>query len=206
MLTVEVEPLDQAASVRRDYYAALADALRRLPEVVSAGAIDQLALDGGGIYGFPTADTGVNVEGPQRTVLPGYLEAMGVRAARGPSLRGRRSRDRRGGRRQRRRVPAVLRRQRDRSHAAPGGKNPRQLRIVGVVPNIRHSGPQGVCEPEMYVLPDPNAADAASLQLAMVMRLRGGRVAAARSAEADGRGDGPARARRPGQAGGGGGQ
>jgi hypothetical protein len=44
--------------------------LRRLPEVVSGGAIDQLALEGGGTCGFPTADTGKNVEGPQRVVLP----------------------------------------------------------------------------------------------------------------------------------------
>ena len=79
VLTLEVDPLPQVASVRRDYYAALADALRRLPEVASAGAIDQLALTGGAMYTFPKADTGASIEGPQRTVLPGYLEAMGVR-------------------------------------------------------------------------------------------------------------------------------
>jgi putative ABC transport system permease protein len=50
----------------------------------------------------------------------------------------------------------------------------RYLRIVGVVPNIRHSGPLGRVEPEMYILPDPNAADTSPLQLAMVIRLREG--------------------------------
>jgi hypothetical protein len=57
VLTLDVEPLDQAAGVRRDYYASLADALRRLPEVVAAGGIDHLALQGGGSYAFPKADT-----------------------------------------------------------------------------------------------------------------------------------------------------
>ena len=55
-----------------------------------------------------------------------------------------------------------------------GGKSPRYLRIVGVVPNLRHSGPQGRVEPEMYVLPDPRALPNTSMQLAMVMRLRPG--------------------------------
>ncbi|MGH9369921.1 MAG: FtsX-like permease family protein [Vicinamibacterales bacterium] len=48
------------------------------------------------------------------------------------------------------------------------------MRIVGVVPNIRHGGPQGRVQPEMYVLPDPNDPDTSSMQLAMVMRLREG--------------------------------
>ena len=65
VLTLEVEPLDQSAVVRRDYYAALADALRRLPEVVSAGAIDQLALTGGGRFGFTKTDTGADFDGPR---------------------------------------------------------------------------------------------------------------------------------------------
>ena len=52
VLTLEVEPLDQTAAVRRDYYASLANELRRLPEVASAGAIDQTGLDWGRRYGF----------------------------------------------------------------------------------------------------------------------------------------------------------
>ena len=72
VLTAEVEPLDRAAPVRRDYYNALAGALRQVPEVVAAGAIDRLSLTGGGSYGFPKTDKGVGVQGPQRTILPGY--------------------------------------------------------------------------------------------------------------------------------------
>jgi hypothetical protein len=76
---LDVEPLEQTPAVRREYYARLAEALRRLPEVEAAGAIDDLALEGGGQYGSPRADTGVNIGGMQYTVLPGYLEAMAVR-------------------------------------------------------------------------------------------------------------------------------
>jgi putative ABC transport system permease protein len=175
VLTFEVEPLDQTAAIRREFYASLADALRRLPEVVSAGAIDQLALDGGGYYGLPRADTGADFEGPQRTVLPGYLEAMGVRPLAGRLFD---ESDRVTG------GEAVV------VNAAAsqryfggdavghtlrsGDKIPRQWRIVGVVPNLRHGGPQGQVEPGMYVLPDPNRNDTSSLTLAMIMRLREG--------------------------------
>ena len=62
--------------------------LRRLPEVVAAGAIDQLALTGGATFYYPTTDTGVYFEGPQRVVLSGYLEAMSVRPLRRPPPRG----------------------------------------------------------------------------------------------------------------------
>ena len=47
VLTREVEPLDQRAAVRREYYGSLADSLRRLPEVAAVGAIDQAGLTGG---------------------------------------------------------------------------------------------------------------------------------------------------------------
>jgi hypothetical protein len=46
VLTLDVEPLDRTAAVRRDYYSSLADTLRQLPELESAGAIDEFALAG----------------------------------------------------------------------------------------------------------------------------------------------------------------
>ena len=119
VLTVEVEPLDPSAAVRREYYASLTAALRGLPEVASAGAIDQLALGGGSSYSSTTADTGAQFDGPTRTVLPGYFEAMDVRAIAGRLLE---DADRVTGEAvadQRDRVESVLRRQRARSHA-PG--------------------------------------------------------------------------------------
>jgi putative ABC transport system permease protein len=50
----------------------------------------------------------------------------------------------------------------------------RHLRIVGVVPDLLHRGPQGRRQAEAYVLPDPNAPARSTLRLAMVMRLRAG--------------------------------
>jgi putative ABC transport system permease protein len=175
LLTVEVEPLEQAAAIRNQYYPALQAALRRMPEVSAVGAIDQLALTGGGSYSFPRADTGVGVEGPQRTVLPGYLEAMGVRAIAGRLLE---DGDRASG------EAAIMNATGSATYfngAALGhtlttaGKTSRQFRIVGVVPDIRPAGPQWPVEPEMYILPDPRPETTARSTLAMVIRLRGGR-------------------------------
>ncbi len=174
VLTLEVEPLDQSVAVRRDYYVSLADALRRLPEVASAGAIDRLGLTGGGTYWFPKADTGANVEGPQHTVLPGYFEAMGVRPIAGRLLE---DADRTTGEAV---VVNAMAARRYFDDNAIGhtlrteGKNPRHWRIVGVVPNIQHSGPQGRAEPRTYVLPNPHDTDTSAMTLALVMRLRDG--------------------------------
>jgi putative ABC transport system permease protein len=177
VLTLEVEPIDRSAPVRREYYASLADALRRLPEVASVGAIDQLALTGGSTWGSLQADTGVEIAGPQRTVLPGYFEAMGVRPLAGRLLEAadRASADAVV-------VNASASRQYFGNNATGRtlrlrGKVPRHLRIVGVVPDIRHQGPEGSVGPEVYVLPDPGAGapkTSPAMTLAMVMRLRDG--------------------------------
>jgi MacB-like protein len=53
------------------------------------------------------------------------------------------------------------------------GRRPRHMRIVGVVPNLRHRGPAAPTRPEMYILPDPNSSDVRSPR-AIVMRLRDG--------------------------------
>jgi putative ABC transport system permease protein len=175
VMTLEVEPLDRAAKVRRDYYTSLTQALRQLPEVVSAGAIDQMALRGGGSYSYPKTDTGVGIGGPQRTVLPGYFQSVGVNAVAGRLIE---DADRITG-------DAVVVNSRLSRQYFDGNaigrivrmgdeKNPRELRIVGVVPEIRHRGPQGRQEPEMYVLPDPNATGPSPMRLGLVMRLRDG--------------------------------
>jgi predicted permease len=174
VLTLEVEPLDQTAAIRREYYAALADALRQLPEVVEAGAFDQRALNGGGTYSFPKADTGIGIEGPQRTVLPGFFPAMSVRAVGGRLLE---DADRVTG------EAALINATGARRYFADNavghtlrtsGKFPRQWRIVGVVPDLRHGGPQARVEPQMYVLPDPTQSDVSLDAMAMVVRLRDG--------------------------------
>jgi putative ABC transport system permease protein len=175
VLTLEVEPIDRSAPLRREYYASLADALRRLPEVASVGAIDQLALGGGMTYGGLQTDTGVHVFGPQRIVLPGYFEAMGVRPLTGRLLE---ETDRARG--DAVIVNASTARQYFGGDATghtlrSGGPIVRHMRIVGTVPDIRHSGPEGSPGPEVYVLPDPSTPKTDSeMTLAMVMRLRGG--------------------------------
>jgi hypothetical protein len=166
--------LDQGASVRREYYASLAAALRQLPEVASAGAIDQLALGGGSSYSSTTADTGAQFDGPTRTVLPGYFEAMDVRAIAGRLLE-----DADRGTGEAILINANASNQYFGGNAVghtlrSGGRSPRQMRVVGVVPTMRHGGPQGRIRPELYVLPHPNDVDPRSLRLAMLMRLEDG--------------------------------
>ena len=174
VLTVEVEPLDQSASVRREYYAALTAALRGLPEVASAGAIDELALGGGSSYSSTTADTGAQFDGPTRTVLPGYFEAMDVRAIAGRLLQ---DADRVTG--EAVLINAIAANQYFGGNAVghtlrAGGRSPRQMRVVGVVPTMRLNGPRGRIRPELYVLPHANDFDARPLRLAVVMRLKDG--------------------------------
>jgi hypothetical protein len=105
-------------------------------------------------------------------VLPGYFEAIGVRPIAGRLVE---EADRATG--EAVVVNASASQQYFGGNAIghtlqSGDKNPRPWRIVGVVPNIRHGGPQGRVGPEMYVLPDPSAAETSSMTLAMVMRLR----------------------------------
>ncbi len=176
VLTLEVEPLAQTALARRDYYAALAGELRMLPEVASAGAIEHFAFNarGGGRYGFAEADTGADVGGPQRTVLPGYLEAMGVRPIAGRLLE---DADRVTG------DAMVINAASAEQHFGGDAvghtvrldrKSPRQWRIVGVVPTVRHGGPLARVQPEMYVPPDPQGPDESAVALTMVIRLHEG--------------------------------
>jgi putative ABC transport system permease protein len=170
VLTLEVEPVDQTAAIRREYYAALSTALRKVPEITVAGAIDQLALSGGAAYAFGRADTGATVEGPRRTVLPGYFEAMAVRP-----LSGRLFIDDDRVNAEAAIVNAAASQKYFNGDALGHtlrsiAKVPRQWRIVGVVPNMRHGGPQWRLEPEMYVLPNPTQESFDAL--AMVMRLR----------------------------------
>jgi putative ABC transport system permease protein len=174
VVTLEVEPLDQNPTIRRNYYASFADALRQLPEVVSAGALDQNALTGGGSYSSVVTDAGAQFEGPQRTVLPGFLEAVGIRPLAGRLLK---DADRVTG--EAVLINALGSQQYFGGNAVghtlrAGGRNPRQLRIVGVVPYMRHGGPQARVRPELYVLPNPAETDPRSLRFAMVMRLEEG--------------------------------
>lgn len=174
VLTLEVEPLDRAPRLRHDYYVSLANELRRLPEVVAAGAIDRMALDGGRTYYSVRTDAGASFDGPQRTVLPGYLESMRARLIAGRLLE---DADRADG--EAVVINAAAAQQHFRGEAVghtlrTEGRDARQWRVVGVVANLRHAGPLGRVQPEMYVLPDPHPSETSRLTLAMVMRVREG--------------------------------
>jgi predicted permease len=172
ILTMEVEPLDQTAAVRRQYYPALTSALRAMPQVAAVGAIDSLALGGGATFVGAKLENGAPFDGPQRTVLPGFFEALGVRPVAGRLLI---DADRASG------ESAVVMNAAAAARYFNGdavgrtlrteGRTPRQMRIVGVVPTLRHNGPSGKVRPEMYVLPDSLPSDANSAS-AKVLRLR----------------------------------
>lgn len=174
VLTFEVEPVDQSAAVRKQFYPAFVDHVRHMPGVLAAGALDRLALAGGGSYSFPVADTGAHVEGPERTVLPGYFEAIGIHPIAGRLLQ---DGDRATG--EAVVIDAAAARKYFNDDAVghtihTDGKTARQFRIVGVVPTIRHRGPQGRTEPETYVLPNPSLDAPAGWPLALVVRVRDG--------------------------------
>jgi putative ABC transport system permease protein len=175
VLTLEVEPLDRAPAMRREYYTSLTAAMRQMPEVISAGAIDQTGLSGGGFYTSVSTDLGNRVAGPQRTVLPGYFESVGVTPIAGRLLEDA----------DRVTSDAVVVSESFARFYFGGhalghtlrigdAKNQRSLRIVGMVPDIKHRGPQGRHESQMYMLPDPNANPALRMRLAIVMRIRDG--------------------------------
>ncbi len=172
VLTLEVEPLDRSLSLRRDYYVSLADRLRQLPDVAAVGAIDQMGLRGGGTFGFGKADTGVDVQGFQRTVLPGYFEAMNLRALAGRLFE---NGDRAAGDAIVVNAAAAKRYFNGDAvgHTVKTSRG-RTWRVVGVVPTVRHGGPGANAKEEIYVLPDPAAKPTSELTLATVLRLREG--------------------------------
>ncbi|MEO7190336.1 MAG: ADOP family duplicated permease [Vicinamibacterales bacterium] len=177
VVTVEVEPVAQNSEVRRQYYAALTEAYRALPEVAAVGMLDQLSLGGGHSYSFPQADTGTRIQGPLRTISPGFFEALGVRAIAGrlPEESDVAAADAA--------IVDVASNDKFFAGGAVGhtlkmptmaGKTPRFLRIVGVVPNLRLSGPEYRVQPEAYFLPDWSTETLDQGAFSMVVRLRPG--------------------------------
>jgi predicted permease len=177
VLAMKLEPIDQSAEVRAGYYRELVLALRMRPDIEAAGALDEIALRGGGSYFGMRIDTGAPFDGPQRTVVPGYFEALGVRAIAGRLLNESDSAAGADG------SPIVVNRTAVQRYFADGvlgrslhttGKNARTFRIVGVVADIRHNGPMGRVRPEMYMLPGALGSSLQSAALAVVLRVRPG--------------------------------
>lgn len=174
ILTMDVEPLDRSAAVRDDYYRALTAAVRAMPNVEAVGGLDRFALTGGWSGIGLKNEAGQLVEGPLRTVLPGFFEALAVRAVAGRvfTVSDRVSAE----------SPAVvniLAATRYFGGNAVGqtlgtdGRLPRRLRIVGVVPNLQHGDPSGPPEPQVYVLPEPDIKHE-SAALSIILRRRPG--------------------------------
>ncbi|MGH9410020.1 MAG: ADOP family duplicated permease [Vicinamibacterales bacterium] len=177
VLTLEVEPVEQTATLRTQFYATLQSQLLHLPDVSAVGAIDETTLTGGASFSFLTGDSGVDVDGAIRTVLPGYFEAVGLRPLQGRLLT---DADRATG------EAALISASGNAKYfngaalghtATTGGKAPRTFRIVGVVADLKHGGPQDRWPAQMYVLPDPRPGTPTKLTLAMILRLRGGSIA-----------------------------
>ncbi|MPY87200.1 MAG: FtsX-like permease family protein [Luteitalea sp.] len=163
VLTMEVEPIDPAPGVREQYYPALLSAFRTLPELAAAGAVDSLPMRDGLSVGFVT--TGGQTNLIMKQILPGYFEAIGL-----PVKLGRRptESDRTGA------EQVVLINEEAARLFFPGGPpvgkflnmlGERPRRIIGVVGNVRHSGPLWAPKPEVYLLYGQTAPNPLSIVL-----------------------------------------
>jgi predicted permease len=156
-LTMEVTPLDSRPAAYEEFYRALLERLRAIPGVAAAGAIDTLPLGGSSRFGVLRFD-GKAVPIDTRQVLPGYFEAIGL-----PLVAGRLLTDGDG------MDGVVVNDEAARSifgGAAVGrriGKGNTQ-EVVGVVGNLRHSGPERPAVAELYVRANAGASSAAGQQ------------------------------------------
>ena len=150
VLTMEVEPIEMTADVRRQYYPALLEALRALPGVAAVGAVDSLPLRDGYTVAFLKSDSRSNIV--MKQVLPGYFEAIGQRLLQGrfPT-----EADRTGAE-----PVALINETSARRFFANGSPVGRMLettdqpsaRIIGVVGDVRIHGPEYEVRPELYYL------------------------------------------------------
>ncbi len=173
VLTMEVEPLDPAPAVLEQYYPALLNALRTLPALAAAGAVDYLPLRDGSAVTFVKGAGQTNLN--TRQVLPGYFEAIGqpVKLGRLPT-----ESDRTGAER-----VVLINEEAARlffPDVSPVGRfletmaeSPR--RIIGVVGNVRHHGPEHAPRPEVYLLYGQAAAQRAQ-PMRIVLRPRSSAV------------------------------
>jgi putative ABC transport system permease protein len=76
ILTLEAWPVELAD--QHAYYPALVQKVRTLPGIEMAGAVDHVPLKGSSVVSGARLDSGRNVTLGIRTMLPGYLEAIGM--------------------------------------------------------------------------------------------------------------------------------
>jgi putative ABC transport system permease protein len=163
VIAFNVLPLEREPSPQRRYYSELLDAIRALPGVGAAGAVDYFALSGTFAGTVASAD-GRTVAMSRRQILPGYLEAMGVRTRQGrfpvPADGGR---------------VAVLNESAAKA-LFPNGALGQQFTmggpfsVVGVVADFTHGGPSGRRSAEAYVPFDPAAVIGMTAGMTVVVR------------------------------------
>jgi predicted permease len=77
-LTLHVSPLDPTPAVSDEYYPALVAAIRQFPDVEAAGAGNQLPIGGSRRAGFVKRPDQPPIRIDERSVLPGFFEAIGL--------------------------------------------------------------------------------------------------------------------------------
>ncbi len=160
ILTMEVIPVDASAPVLTQYYPALVESLRTLPGVAAAGAINNMPLQGGSTLTAARADGADWMSLHTREFIPGYFEAIGLRLVDGrlPSPAEMTAA-----------MPAVIinaeaARQMFGEQSAVGRRFERNRKgffhVVGVIGDVRHSGPTRPPDPELYLPFGRDDADA----------------------------------------------
>jgi predicted permease len=77
-VTLHVSPLDPSMTAAAEYYPALLAAIRQFPDVEAVGAGDQLPIGGSRPAGAARLPGGPPIRVDQRSVLPGFFEAIGL--------------------------------------------------------------------------------------------------------------------------------
>jgi predicted permease len=173
LVTLEVQSLESTPQAQLDYYTVLLDAIRRIPGIESAGAVNIFGL------GTSTSYSSVAVGGKSVSInpldyRPGYFEAIGVtvRAGRLPT-----DDDLTGGR-----LVAVINETAARAMFAgapalgrtftqAGDKTQTPVTVVAVIADTLHGGPLGRVLPQVYV-PFVPAPDSPPWSRALVVTVR----------------------------------
>jgi predicted permease len=159
VLTIDVVPVSTDAATLRRYYPALVESLRHMPGIEAVGAVDHFPMGGGSTITFARSDgEWINVH--LRGIVGQYLEALEI-----PMLAGRAptAEELAGA------APVVvLNEQAVRELFGGGSPIGRHFslrdtahRVVGVIRDVRSSGPRFPPEPEVYLgygIEDPRPA------------------------------------------------
>jgi predicted permease len=166
MLVVEVQPISPQHTVYASYYPALVEAVRRLPGVEAAGAGDSGPLGAlGGLtsYGSARKPNGQEEMVVRRTVMSGYVEALGIPVVAGRALT---EADERPG-------PSVVLINQAAARKLFGEASPlgqslelfkTRAQVVGVIADVRVSGPRWPGEVEVLQVYRPDEASKADLK------------------------------------------